>query len=123
MFSKKTFIAALVLFFISLPLAASAVPTTQLSEIAKQVGLPQYKSFGALILDVIQVALVLVFIVAVVFLIVSGYRMITAMGNEEALTKAKTGLTWAIAGSVLVVLAWVIVRAIASLLEKGSGGV
>lgn len=47
---------------------------------------------------------------SVIFIIVGGLRMHLALGNEEALGKAKKTLLWAIAGLVLVILSVSIIQ-------------
>jgi hypothetical protein len=54
-------------------------------------------------------------IVAVLILVFDGFRYITAGGNEEQATQAKNGLKWVVAGLVTMLLAYVIVRATATL--------
>lgn len=48
-----------------------------------------------------------------------GYRYMTAAGNEEAITAAKTGLKWAILGLIVVLLAFTIITAIRQYLVFG----
>lgn len=50
-------------------------------------------------------------------IIVSGFRYITARGNEEQTKKAKSSLTWAIIGLVVVLLGYIIVTAVAKLIN------
>lgn len=100
-----------------------AVPTDYLGQLAGDLGLPRYDSFTAFLTDFLSVLLALVFIIAVLFAVISGYRMVTSGGNEEILEKARRSLTWSIAGAAVVLLAWIIVRAVLNLLEKGSKGV
>jgi len=117
----KVFIALLPIFILlAVPLTASAVPLDTITKIATDVGLPKYASFGDFFLDLIKLALAIVFLIAVVFIIIGGYRMITSAGNEETITKAKSTLTWALIGLVVVILAWIITAAITELLSQGS---
>lgn len=48
-----------------------------------------------------------------------GYRYITSAGNEEAITKAKEGLKWAIIGLIVTLLAFTIITIIRQLLVFG----
>ena len=111
-----------IFILLAAPLTASAVPLDTITKIATDVGLPKYASFGDFFKDLIQLAMGIVFIISVIFIIVGGYRMVTSSGNEEAVTKAKTTLTWAVAGIVIVSLAWTIMAAIYKLLQKGAAG-
>lgn len=54
-------------------------------------------------------------VVAVLMIIISGFKYITAQGNEEQTEQAKSGLQWAIIGLALALLAYVIVVATAKL--------
>ena len=64
---------------------------------------------STLITNITTLALGLAGAVAVIFIIIGAYGYLTAFGNEEKATKAKTTITWAIIGIVVIVLAEVIV--------------
>ena len=78
--------------------------------------------FGALTVQVISIALMVVGTLAIMFLIWGGARYITARGNEEQAEDAKRTLTNAIIGIVVVILSFVIIRVIASALILGRFG-
>ena len=71
---------------------------------------------------VIQFLLAIVFIFAVVFLVIGGFRYIVSQGNEEGVEKAKGTITNAIIGIVVVLLAWIILRVVVNVLERGAVG-
>ena len=71
---------------------------------------------GTIINNVINWLLGGVGAVAVVFIMVGGIQYITAIGNPEAAQKAKTTLTYAIGGLILVLAAYLIVKFIAGFL-------
>lgn len=54
-------------------------------------------------------------VTSVIFIIVGGLQLHLAMGNEEAMTKAKKTLLWAIVGLVISILAVAIVRIVTTL--------
>lgn len=54
-------------------------------------------------------------ITSVIFIIVGGIQMYLAMGNEEALGKAKKTVIWAIAGLVICILSVAIVQIISKI--------
>lgn len=54
-------------------------------------------------------------ILAVIYLIYAGVLYITAGGNPDAAKKGQQGIINAIIGIVIIVLAWVIARAVANL--------
>ncbi|MEJ0021716.1 MAG: pilin [Candidatus Doudnabacteria bacterium] len=54
-------------------------------------------------------------VLAILMIIFNGFRYMTAGGNEEQTTIAKDGLKWSVAGVITIVLAYVIIRATATL--------
>jgi TRAP-type C4-dicarboxylate transport system permease small subunit len=79
-------------------------------------GLPNETSISALILRVINIALAVAGLVAVLFLIIGGFRYITSAGNEETAEQAKKIITNSIIGIVIIILSFVIVRVISNAL-------
>lgn len=69
-----------------------------------------------IIIRVIQILLAIAGLVAVIFLIVGGFRYIISGGNEETAETAKKTIINAIIGVVVIILAFVIVRVIANAL-------
>ena len=78
--------------------------------------IPELSTASQVILRVIEILLAIAGLVAVIFLIVGGFRYITAGGNEETAEGAKKTLVNAIIGVVIVILAFVIVRVISNAL-------
>lgn len=64
------------------------------------------------IADIIVVMLQMAGVLAIFFIIQSGFTYVRAFGQEEAIQSAKKGLTWAILGLCLVILSYAIVQAI-----------
>jgi hypothetical protein len=58
----------------------------------------------------------LIVIAAVVVIIIAGFRMATAGGNADQLTKAKKTIIWAILGIVVAFMSFAIVRIVQGLL-------
>ncbi|MBI2355934.1 MAG: hypothetical protein HYV13_01855 [Candidatus Doudnabacteria bacterium] len=86
--------------------------------------LPGDTKLSEFILRIINIALAIAGLVAVLFLIIGGFRYITAAGNEEAGESAKKIITNSIIGIVVIILSFVIVRVISNaLLSSGSSGV
>lgn len=77
-------------------------------------------SIGGLILSIINIALLIVGSVSVLFLIIGGFRYVTAEGSEDRAESAKNTMLHSIIGLVIVLLSFVIVRVIANALIKGS---
>jgi hypothetical protein len=70
--------------------------------------------------DIVNILSVVVGIVAVIMIIVGGFRYITSGGSSEKVTAAKNTLLYAIIGLVIVALAQVIVRFV---LTKTTGAI
>jgi len=79
-------------------------------------------TFTTLVGTVITWVLMVVAIIAFIYLIISGVNYITAGGDAEKATKARTGIINAIIGIVVVVLAYFILQFATSLGNNlGSG--
>lgn len=81
-----------------------------------QSGLPNNTTVSSFILSIINIALAVAGLVAVLFLIIGGFRYITSAGNEETAEQAKKIITNAIIGVVVIILSFVIVRVISNAL-------
>jgi hypothetical protein len=107
-------VSALVLTFVfalsPLALAQFTVPSSG------GTGLPNNSSVSSFILSIINIALAVAGLVAVLFLIIGGFRYITSAGNEETAEQAKKIITNAIIGVVVIILSFVIVRVISNAL-------
>lgn len=57
-------------------------------------------------------------LVAFVFLVIGGFRLIAAAGNDNQIQKAKTMITYSIAGLVIVLLAYIIIALVQGLLYR-----
>lgn len=90
--------------------AQFTVPTTG------NTGLPSNSTASGLIMQIINVALAVAGLIAVLFLIIGGFRYITSAGNEETAENAKKIITNAIIGVVIIILSFVIVRVISNAL-------
>src|SRR5262245_16061209 len=83
-------------------------------------GLPCSDRVSDFIIRIINIGLGLAGLVAVLFLIIGGFRYITSAGNEETAENAKKIITNAIIGVVVIILAFVIVRVISNALITNS---
>jgi quinol-cytochrome oxidoreductase complex cytochrome b subunit len=82
--------------------------------------LPCDTSVSTFILKIINIALAVAGLIAVLFLIIGGFRYITSAGNEESAEQAKKIIVNAIIGVVVIILSFVIVRVISSALVSNS---
>lgn len=73
---------------------------------------------------IINWALAIAFIAAVIMLIYGGFVYITSAGNTESAGKGKTAITNALIGIVIIVLSYIIVQIVYRFVSgQGSGGV
>lgn len=68
--------------------------------------------------SLLRILFALIGTVAVIIIIVSGFRMVLASGNEQALTKAKQAITWAIVGLIVSLMAFSIVAIVQKLIQS-----
>ena len=90
-------------------------------QVATQANLGQM-DIGELIAGIIQVILGLLAIIFLILTIYAGFRWMTSAGNEEAISKAKSTITAAIIGLVVVLAAYAITYFIFRYLPFGGGG-
>ncbi|TRZ47788.1 hypothetical protein D4S03_11110 [bacterium] len=76
-------------------------------------------TISGLLLGLIDIGLLVVGILAVLFVIIGGFRYVTALGNEEATTAAKKTITNAVLGIIIVILSFVMIRVISFALIAG----
>ncbi len=86
-------------------------------------GLPKFKgitNIDGLIEDgvnpLVEWVFVFAIVVAVVFIIISGYSWITSMGDPEKIQKGQRGLTASIIGLVIVFIARIIIDFVLSII-------
>lgn len=84
-------------------------------------GLPGSDTFGGLVALIVQILLVVAGSIAVIFLIIGGYRYITASGNEEQTEAAKKTLTGALIGLVIIAMSFAIIAIISNILLGQTG--
>jgi len=80
---------------------------------------PKYCTIGPIIQRVLNIAFTLIGSVSLLFLIIGGYRYMTAAGNAEQATAGKKTAIYALIGLVVVILAVAIVNVIVNLLLYG----
>lgn len=57
--------------------------------------------------------------IAVLFIVINGGKMVISAGDSDQLTSAKKGLTWAIAGLLLIIFSYVIAKTVITLTYSG----
>lgn len=86
---------------------------------AEGTNLPEQTNATEIILSVANYLLSIAGLLTVLFIIIGGFRFMTAGGNEEAADKAKKTIINAIVGIVVVILSFAIVRGISNALIPG----
>jgi hypothetical protein len=79
-------------------------------------GIGSETTLTGFILRVINIALALAGLIAVLFLIIGGFRYITAGGNEDASGQAKKIILNAVIGIIVIILSFVVVRVVSNTL-------
>lgn len=79
-------------------------------------GIGSETTLTGFILRVINIALALAGLIAVLFLIIGGFRYITAGGNEDAAGSAKKIILNAVIGIIVIILSFVVVRVVSNTL-------
>lgn len=61
------------------------------------------------VINIINLALGLLSLIAVVMIIIGGFTWLTSGGNEEKVDKAKKTISAAVVGMIIIMLAWALV--------------
>lgn len=109
---KKILFILILIFIISLPLVAYA----QMFSVPKPTS---FTSLQAIIKAIVQVAFMAAGLVAVIFLIIGGFKYITASGNPEGVESAKATIINAIIGLVVILISFLIVNYVLQQLKVG----
>lgn len=80
--------------------------------------LGQTTTFGAVVEKLAQAITTIGIPVAGIFIIYSGFLFVSARGSDEQLNKAKTTFFWTVVGTILIVGAWAIARALNQFAER-----
>lgn len=83
-----------------------------------KTGVASSTTIGTLATLIIRVLLTLSGMVAVVLIIIGGFQFILSRGNEEAATKGKKTLTYAVIGLIVVIMSFVIVSVVTGTLTN-----
>jgi len=95
------------------------IQSLQLVVTKKILTINEQAPFGSLsgfIGGVIDILVKMVAVIAFALLVVGGFRLIAAAGNDNQIQKAKTMITYSIAGLAIVLLAYVIVLLVQTVL-------
>ncbi|MDP2684124.1 MAG: hypothetical protein Q8P20_03635 [bacterium] len=103
---KKTLFALVGLAVFAMPLTAAAVTVDPGLGTTLTLGTADLKGT---VVSIIQWALGLLGLIAVVMVLYGGFTWMTAGGNEEKISKAKKIISAAVIGLIIVLLAWAII--------------
>jgi hypothetical protein len=78
-------------------------------------------TIGATITAIVGIALAIAGLIAILFLIIGGFRYVTAGGNEEAAESAKKIILNAIIGIIVIILSYVILQVVANAIQGNTG--
>lgn len=83
---------------------------------AKDLSQPVKGSLGSLLDRTVAFLLSFVAVLAIIFIIIGGFRLAFSQGNTEAVTAGRKTITWAIIGLIIALLAFAMIRILESLL-------
>ena len=98
--------------FLGAPSGTTPAPTP--GGVTNPIGSADYLTLSNVIFNNVATVIGLI---AILFIIINGFRYLTAGGNEQQTEQAKQGLQWAIIGLAAVLLAYVIIAATAQLIN------
>jgi len=78
--------------------------------------LPNISTPEDLVKKVVNWLLGLVSVIALIVLVIGGFRYLTSGGNEKAMESAKNIITWAVVGLVIILCSAIIINVIISIL-------
>jgi phage shock protein PspC (stress-responsive transcriptional regulator) len=127
---KKKIIAGLLSTIVAIAfampayLSAQAIPQPSTTDYGlvefSDVGLGKTTNLKRTIANIINIALGFLGVIAVVIIIYAGFKWMTAGGNEESVSAARKMLVQAIAGLVIIFLAWGIAAFVINQLEDAT---
>ncbi len=119
MLTKIKLILGVLLLFsaIAIPVAAThsqpvaAQAAEQINKGVKQAGGDKNtKGLPGFIENITNLLLFLVGVIAVIAIVISGLRFVTANGNQDQVASARNGIIYAVVGIVVAMMAYAIVR-------------
>jgi hypothetical protein len=60
--------------------------------------------------NIINIALIFASVLAVIYIIIGGYKYVMSVGKPEAIQQAKDTIYWAIAGLIICLAAYIIIQ-------------
>ena len=106
-------IAALSVFALSSAVLPTAVFASPADEISKGVGSAGAKGDEDLSESIVRIVNVLLFIlgaVAVIVIVIAGFRFVVANGDTNAVSSARNAILYAVVGLIIAILSYAIVN-------------
>lgn len=107
---QAVLLALLALSPLLIPSFANAAPIDQLINTCPQGYRCNEGDIGGLFHTILNWALIISFMVAVIFLIYGGFRYITSGGNQDSATKGKDTVVHALIGIAIILFSFLIVQ-------------
>jgi cytochrome bd-type quinol oxidase subunit 2 len=89
-------------------LAQDTATTFSIESVGSKIGLGD-ADLKKTVLNILNLVLGLLTLVAVIMIIIGGFTWLTASGNEEKVDRAKKIISAAVIGLIIVLLAWAVV--------------
>jgi succinate dehydrogenase/fumarate reductase cytochrome b subunit len=77
-----------------------------------------FNSIAEFVSKALQALVVIALPIVGFFILLSGFLFISARGNQEKLSRAKTNFMWVIAGAILILGAWALSQLIGGTIEQ-----
>lgn len=74
--------------------------------------IPTFKALEAIFSNILTITTIIAGLAVFIMLIIGGLSFLTSGGDPEKVKKATAMITWAIAGLVIIIAAWFIIRLI-----------
>ena len=118
--SPKMFFMSALLFFSALP--AAAIDNDTIAPLAKDLGTPvtTIDGFFLLLTIIFKWLYSVLFIVAVLFIILAGYKFVFSKGDETKVQAAKQQVTWAVVAIAVGLVSMLIIFLINNFLNTGA---
>lgn len=112
-FSRVASIAAYMALF---PVLFAGAATAQLTSPT-----PGIASFEAFVLKILEIVVKIGIPVATIFLVLAGFKFLTAQGDTTKLKEAKASFVWAVVGTAVLLGAWALATAIKGTVDAIAG--
>jgi len=121
--SKKLMLVAVMIGLISvlaLPILASAAEPLTIGEGFEESGLAT-TPLPETVAKLINAALGLLGLVAVVIILIGGFKWMTAMGNDDNVKKAKALILQGVIGLIIIICAYAIAQFVLDAINRATG--